>query len=390
MIALAHHWIVSPRGGEKVLAQFHLLFPRAPIATLVCRRGGLPGIELGSQFITSPLQKIPYAERFYKNFLPAHAWAFNRLAVPDSTRLVISSDASMVKGLHLPNRARQVCYCHSPARYLWDMQEVYAKNASNLGFIGRAVFRWTVPRARQFDYERAQRVDRFIANSTFVAERIKRFYNREAAVIYPPVEVESFDWKTPPENFYLYVGQLVPYKRVDIAVTAFNRLQLPLVIIGEGSELGFLKALAGSTIKFLGRQPFDVIKDYFQRCRAFLNPQLEDFGITAVEAQASGRPVIAYRAGGALESVVEGKTGVFFNEQTPESMIEAVRSFENEPSLIQPQACRQNAERFGPERFRLEIKTFLEKHYGDILRNHVWPDSPRTVQHVNTNMLLES
>ena len=373
MITLAHHWLVSPRGGEKVLAQFHLLFPNAPIATLVLCRDKITGIEVGSQFITSQLQKVPYAERFYKMLLPAHASAFNRLTVPASTKFVFSSDASMVKGLRLPAGARQVCYCHSPARYLWDMQEVYAKNATNLGIIGRAVFRWAVPRARQFDYKSAQRVDRFIANSAFVAERIKRCYSRDATVIYPPVEVNSFDWQRKPEDFYLYVGQLVPYKRVDIAIGAFNRLRLPLVIIGEGSELAALRRLAGPTVKILGKQPFNVIKDYFARCRAFLNPQVEDFGITAVEAQASGRPVIAYRAGGALESVIEGQTGVFFNEQTPESLSEVVCDFETEPNRFSPEACRQNAERFGPERFRLEIKAFLCKHYPDIFQDYVWP-----------------
>jgi glycosyltransferase involved in cell wall biosynthesis len=373
VIALAHHWLVTARGGESVLAQFHLLFPDAPIATLVYRRDKVSHIVLGSQVIRSPLQKVPCAARFYKVLLPAHAWAFNRLKVPANTKIVLSSDASMVKGLRLPAGAKQVCYCHSPPRYLWDMQDVYVKNARNLGMIGRAVFRWTVPRARRFDYASAQRVDRFVGNSAFVAERIKRCYDREADVIHPPVDVNAFESTRIAENFYLIVGQLAPYKRVDLAITSFNRLKLPLVIIGEGSELASLRKLAGPSVRLLGWQPFNVIKDHFERCRAFLYPQIEDFGITAVEAQAAGRPVIAYRAGGALESVVEGQTGAFFDEQTPESLIEAVRVFEAEWRHYQPDMCRKNAERFGPKRFRSEIKALLCKYYPETFRDYVWP-----------------
>jgi glycosyltransferase involved in cell wall biosynthesis len=373
VVVLAHHWLVSARGGEKVLAQFHLLFPDAPIATLIRRKGGIPEIDLGSKFIASQLQNVPWSERFYKLFLPAHAWAFQNLTVPAKTKFVFSSDASMVKGLRLPPGARQACYCHSPARYLWDMQDVYLNNASNLGVVGRAVFRWTVPRARRFDFSSAQRVDHFIANSAFVAARIKHCYGRDAEVIHPPVEVDDFVWGRKPEDFYLYVGQLVPYKRVDLAIACFNRLRLPLVIIGEGSELPALRELAGPTVRFLGRQPFNVVKDHFERCRAFVYPQVEDFGITAVEAQAAGRPVIAYRSGGVLESVIEGQTGVFFDKQTPESLSEAVRRFEADRDRYEPERSRKNSERFRPERFRSEIKRFLRKHYPDLFEDYVWP-----------------
>jgi len=373
MIALAHHWLVSVRGGEKVLAEFHALFPNAPISTLVCRRGEITDLLAGSPIMTSPLQKFPGATSFYKALLPAHAWAFNRLTVPEDTKFVLSCDAAMVKGLRLPAKAKQLCYCLSPPRYLWDMQEVYAQNTRNLGMVGRAVFRWTVPRARRFDYAASQRVDRFIGISTFVAERIKRFYGRESDVIFPPVDVAAFDFTRDAEDFYLLVGQLAPYKRVDLAVAAFNRLKLPLVVIGEGSEMASLRKLAGPTVRLMGWQPFKVIKDHFERCRAFLYPQLEDFGITALEAQAAGRPVIAYRAGGALDTVVEGRTGAFFDEQTPESLIGVIRRFEDEPNRYPPQICRANAERFRPERFRSEIKAFLCKHYPELFADYEWP-----------------
>lgn len=373
MIALAQHWLVINGGAEKVLAQFHLLFPDAPFATLVCGRGEVSEVVLGSEVIQSPLHFLPGAARFYKALLPAHAWAFNRLRVPENTKFVLSSDASMVKGLRLPSKARQVCYCHSPPRYLWDMQEVYVNNSRNLGIIGRAVFRWSVPQARRFDYASAQRVDRFIANSRFVAERINRYYGREAEVIHPPVDFNSFNWTRNAEDFYLYVGRLAPYKRVDLAISSFNYLKLPLVVIGEGSEIASLRKLAGPSVRLLGRQPFNVIKDHFERCRAFLYPQIEDFGITALEAQAAGKPVIAYRAGGALESVIDGQTGAFFDEQTPESLIEAVSRFEVERNRYQPEMCRKNAELFGPARFRSEIKAFLCKYYPEMFRDYVWP-----------------
>jgi glycosyltransferase involved in cell wall biosynthesis len=370
MIALAHHWLVNVRGGEKCLIQFHALFPNAPIATLVFRKGEITDALAGARIIASPLQNLPAAWRFYKALLPVHSWAFNRLTIPKDASFVLSSDASMVKGLRLPAKTKQLCYCYSPPRYLWDMQDVYS---TKLGIVGRAVFRWTVPRARRFDYGAAQKVDRFIGISTFVAERINRCYGREAEVIFPPVDVTAFDWTRNAENFYLIVGQLVPYKRVDLAITAFNNLRLPLVVIGDGSELSSLRKLAGRTVRLLGWQPFSVIKDHFERCRAFLYPQIEDFGITALEAQAAGRPVIAYRAGGALDTVIEGQTGAFFDQQTTESLVEAVRRFETEQSRYRPESCRKNAERFNPERFRSEIKAFLSKYYPEMFREYLWP-----------------
>ncbi len=377
-VTLANHWLVTYRGGEKVLAEFRRLFPSAPLASLVCKRGEIPEDILGARVITSPLQAVPGAWKYYKALLPLHPWAFGRLAAPVGTRLVLSSDAAMVKGLRLPEGARQVCYCHSPPRYLWDLQDDYTEG---LGWFKRRVFDWTVPRARAFDHEAAQRVDRFIANSHFVAERIRRSYGRDAAVIYPPVAVDDFLPDRPSGDFYLLVTQLTPYKRADLAVTAFTRMGKKLVVIGEGSEFETLKKIAGPTVQLLGRQPFKIVKDHFERCRAFLYPQIEDFGITAVEAQAAGKPVIAFRAGGALETVIDGETGLFFDEQTPESLADAVRRFEQlAPSNRQlatsfsPAACRANAERFRPERFRAEIKAFLETHYPDLFASYHWPD----------------
>lgn len=249
------------------------------------------------------------------------------------------------------------------------MQSTYAENSENIGTIGRAIFNWVVPRNRTFDYAAAQRVDRFIANSSFVADRIRRCYGREAEVIYPPVAVDDFEWKRPAENFYLLVTQLTPYKRADLAVKAFTAMGKRLVVIGGGSELKSLQKLAGPSVELLGKQPFKVVKDHFERCRAFISPQIEDFGITAVEAQAAGKPVIAFRSGGALESVVEGQTGLFFDEQTPESLALAVNKFESMKGLTSKDwatPCRMNAENYRPEQFRGKIRAFLVRHYSDI------------------------
>lgn len=410
LVTLANHWLVTYRGGEKVLAEFRTLFPEAWMATLICERGEIPDKIIGRKVVTSPMQHVPLAWKYYKALLPLHIWAFERLRVPLGTRLVLSSDAAMVKGLCVPDGVRQVCYCHSPPRYLWDLQSDYSEG---LGALKRLVFNYIVPRARSFDYAAAQRVDRFIANSQFVAERIKRSYGRDSEVIYPPVSVGDFSPEHPSEDFYLLVTQLTPYKRADLAVRAFTAMGKKLVIIGEGSELDGLKRIAGPTVQLVGRQPFRVVKDHFERCRAFLYPQVEDFGITAVEAQAAGKPVIAFRAGGALETVIEGETGLFFNEQTPESLADAVQRFERKflvpvasssasngttltesskiPALELELAtstrlsCRANAERFRPERFRAEIKAFLEKHYPDLFAGYAWPDESATVPALISN-----
>jgi glycosyltransferase involved in cell wall biosynthesis len=380
-VTLAHHWLVTYRGGEKVLAEFRHLFPSAPLASLICQRGKIPEAILGQDVITSPLQLVPGAARYYKALLPLHAWSFEQLSAPTGTRLVLSSDAAMVKGLQLPLEAKQVCYCHSPPRYLWDMQTAYTQNSGELGLVGRMVFNWAVPRTRAFDFSAAQRVDRFIANSSFVAERINRCYGRDSEIIYPPVAINDFAWDRPSEDFYLLVTQLTPYKRADLAVRAFSAMGKRLVVIGEGSEFKSLRKIAGPSVELLGHQPFTVVKDHFERCRAFICPQVEDFGITVVEAQAAGKPVIAIRAGGALETVIEGETGIFFDEQTPESLIDAVQRFEaiNDGLIITgskswARPCRANAERYRPERFRSEIKSFLMQHYSDLLDNYVWPE----------------
>jgi glycosyltransferase involved in cell wall biosynthesis len=361
-VALAHHWLTGMRGGEKVLEEISLLFPDAPIYTLVAQPEKLSARLRGHPLHTSWLQRVPGAARHYRKLLPLFPAAISTLRVRPPVDLLLSSDASVIKGLGYPPGTPHVCYCHSPPRYLWDLQDDYAQSAEAGGAAGRALFRATIPRVREFDRQAAGRVTHFIANSAFVRERIRNYYGREAEIIHPPVALDEFTVSgRPAEDFYLVVSQLTPYKRVDIAVAACNRLGRRLVVIGEGSERRRLEAMAGKNVVFLGPQPFPVLQDHYRRCRALIFPGIEDFGIVPLEAQASGRPVIACGKGGALETVVPGLTGLFFPEQTPEGLIEAMGHFEAAPDRFDPAACRRQAERFSPRRFRDELTTFLAK-----------------------------
>jgi glycosyltransferase involved in cell wall biosynthesis len=341
-VTLAHHWLVTDRGGEAVLREFSRLFPGSPICTLVYKPDAFMGWLEPGRVITSPLQHLPGSTRHWRSMLPLHPWAFRRLRVPADTRLVLTSDAAMTKGLAVPPGIPHVCYIHSPPRYLWGMEAAYLENSSRLGWLGRTVFNLTVPRARAFDRAAAQRVDHFIANSQFVRERVKQCYGRDADVIHPPVNVAAFSPSVEPGDSYLCVSQLVPYKRIDLAVRACTALKRKLVVIGEGSELAALQRIAGPTVTLLGKRPFAEVKWHFEHCRALLHPQIEDFGITVLEAQAAGRPVIAFGEGGARETIREGETGLFFAGQNPESLAECLLKFE--AMTFDPARCRANAE----------------------------------------------
>jgi glycosyltransferase involved in cell wall biosynthesis len=359
-IALAHHWLVGMRGGEKVLEQICQVLPQAPIYTLVAQPARLSPILRKNPIHTSWLQNVPGGAKQYKKLLPLFPRAISSLRVKSPVDLIVSSDASVIKGLSFPPGTPHVCYCHSPPRYLWDLQEDYTKSSEVGGPLGRALFNRVVPYVREFDRHAAQRVTHFIANSNFVRDRILTCYGRKSEVIHPPVYLDEFEISSSgPDDFYLVVSQLVPYKRIDVAISAFSRLNKKLVVIGEGSERGRLEKMAHPNITFLGSQPQPVLRDHYRRCRALIFPGIEDFGITPLEAQASGRPVLAYRAGGVLETIQENTTGLFFNEQTAESLIEAVERFETLKHGFNPAACRRNADRFGADRFRANFRAYL-------------------------------
>ena len=359
-VVILHHWLVAYRGGEKVLEELIKLYPKAEIRTLVYERGTTSELVDSRLIKDSPLGRLPRAIRKqYKSLLPLHPFFIKRISIPENTDLVISTDAGMIKGVPIPRGVKHICYCHSPPRYLWGLQEQY-ETGSGAGF-KKQILNLFGPRLRRFDRNAARKVHRFIANSKFIADRIKNSYGCEAEVIYPPVSTKEFEGESHDEGFYLLVSQLTPYKKAELTVQAFNQMRKPLVVIGGGEMLDEIRAMAGPTVDIRGRLPWNEVRNAFMKCRAFLYPQIEDFGITAVEAQAAGKPVIAYSAGGALETVLPNQTGLFFDEQTSEALIDAVNRFEAGDHEISAENCRKNAMRFGEARFRNEISESVER-----------------------------
>ena len=352
-VALVHYWLVGMRGGEKVLETFCDIFPNADIFTLVADPEKLSPKLRRHKLTTSFLQKIG-GRKHYQKMLPLMPHALESLDLTGYD-LVISSEAGPAKGVITRPDALHVCYCHSPMRYIWDLYPQYLAEA---GFLARMILAFAAPRLRQWDVTTSHRVDHFIANSGYVAKRIEKFYRRDAAVIHPPVEVSRFTITDGPKDYYLCAGQITPYKKIELAVTACTRLNLPLVVIGDGASAK-LKQSAGPTVQFLGGVSNAEMETHFSNCKALLYPGVEDFGIVPLEVMASGRPVIAFGRGGALETVVDGKTGLFFHEQTPESLMAAITRFEKNPNLLSPTEIRAHALKFEPRRFERELRRFL-------------------------------
>lgn len=359
-IAIVHYWWLSNRGGEAVCLAISELFPSADIYVHVYNEQLLLR-SLSSSFkgdiFGSLISRLPFAKKNYQKYLPLMPLALEQLDFSDYD-LIISSESGPAKGVITRPDAVHICYCHSPMRYIWDMYHEYRNSA---GRLIKLLFPFIAHRLRMWDRLSADRVDHFIANSSFVASRIRKFYRRESEVIFPPVNVSEFSAEEPREGFYLSLGQLVPYKRADLAVEAFNRLNLPLVVVGEGELHKELKAKAGPNIEVMGRQPFDVIRDLLQRCRGLIFPGVEDFGIVPVEAMASGAPVIAYAKGGALETVIDGETGIHFHEQTVEALMDAVGKLERGEVVFDPKVLRCHAEKFSKERFKQQIQQFIDE-----------------------------
>ena len=329
-IALVHDYLAQAGGAERVALAFHALFPDAPLYTSVYDPQSTLAEFSAMDVRTSFLQRWPFSSRrFHKLALPCYPAAFERFDF-QGYDLVLSSSSSFAKGVLTPPDTCHVCYCHTPARFLWRPQEGLRESQTS-------AFRETLlgpimARLRSWDVESAQRVDYFVANSYNVARRIRKFYRREvAAVVYPPVETAKFRPAGPAEigSHFLIVSRLINYKRIDLAIDACNQLQAPLRIIGIGPDLPALKRMAGPTVEFLGRRSDSEVAWELARCKALIFPGEEDFGITPVECMASGRPVVAYGAGGALETVLEGKTGLFFREQTADSLAAALEVARN-------------------------------------------------------------
>lgn len=363
-VAIVHYWLVSMRGGEKVVEELCRMFPDADIFTLVCNRDRLSAFLQARTIHTSFLQKIPGAQRHYTKMLPLMPFALEHFDLQDYD-LVLSSESGPAKGVITRADALHICYCHSPMRYIWDQFHVYRHG---LSWPGRALMTATAPILRAWDVTTATRVDAFVANSAYVANRIRRFYDREATVIHPPVAVDDFTIGSGRGDFYLYAGQLTAYKRPDIAVRACSESGRKLVVIGEGEQEAFLKSIAGPTVQFLGHQPFPVLRDHLSRCRALLFPGVEDFGILPVEAMASGRPVLAFDAGGARETVSSPAVGFRFARQTPEALLEAIEGFERVEDDMDATLIREHAAQFSSATFRNRLTAFIEQqlsvHFG--------------------------
>jgi glycosyltransferase involved in cell wall biosynthesis len=334
-----------------VLQELHGLFPAAPIYTSVHDPAGLPPAMQGWDIRSSALQRIPGAKRFSRALLPLMPWAFARLDL-EGYDLVITVSSAFSKGVRTRPGAINLCYCLTPPRYLWTPDA--DSRAAALGAVARPL----VARLQRQDMEAAERVHRFVAISETVRERIGRIYDRESQVIYPPVDTERIQPSgAEPEDFYLVVSRLVRQKRIDLAVEACRTLRRPLVVVGAGPERARLERMAGPTVRFTGALPDAQVFDLYRRCRAFLFPGIEDFGLTPVEAQAAGRPVVALGLGGAAETVKDGETGVLFPEQTASSLMAGVTALDG--LRIDPDACRRNAVRFSRAVFRRAISDIV-------------------------------
>lgn len=358
-IAIVHYWLVSMRGGEKVVEQLCLLFPNADIYTLVYIPEKISPIINRHNIRTSFIQKIPFGTKYYQSLLPLMPFAVEQFDLCKYD-VVISSDTNVTKGIVLPPNVLHINYCHTPMRYAWDMYFHY-KNQTGIGIFKKITMIPMMNWLRVWDVAASNRVDFFVANSINVQKRIYKHYRRESEVIYPPVSIDQF-YNKPSEDFYLMLGQIIPYKKVDLAVEAFNQNGKKLVIIGEGSELQKLKSRSNKNIQFLGHQSFSVIQDFYSKCKAFIFPGEEDFGITPIEAQASGKPVIAYAKGGVLETVIPNETGIFFKEQTVEALNGAIEKFELGEHLISVNKCQSNANLFSNEVFKLKISSIIKKY----------------------------
>jgi glycosyltransferase involved in cell wall biosynthesis len=348
-VAITADWMSNVGGGGRVLSQLHEMYPDAPIYTTICDPSTLP-LEMREWDIrTSFLQRVPFARKRYQAFLPLMPLAFEQFDLREYD-LVISTSSACAKGVITRPDTIHLCYCYTPCRYIWDLYHDYTRGKRTRFLIG-PVAHWL----RIWDRLSADRVDHFVALSHEVAGRIRRHYRRDAEVIYPPVDIHRIRPNgRAPDDFYLVVSRLVEYKRIDLAVQAATRLGRRLIVVGEGPMRRRLQALAGPTVEFLGHRPDEEVQDLLARCRGFLFPGLEDFGIAPVEAQAAGRPVVAFERGGAAETIVDGETGVLFDQQTVESLIGGIHELER--LRIDPAACRRNAERFSPELFREHVK----------------------------------
>jgi glycosyltransferase involved in cell wall biosynthesis len=376
-IAFIHDWLTVYSGAERVLGQMFDCFPESDLFSLI---DFVPekdrGFLRGKTPIVSFLQKLPFMKRYYRHALPLMPLAIEQHDL-SSYDIVISSSHAVAKGVLVGPDQLHLCMCYSPIRYAWDLQHQYLRESNltrgPLSWMARVLLHFM----RIWDARTANGVDHFIAISGFIARRIKRVYGRASTVIYPPVDVSAFTMgaadRKSADAFYLTASRMVPYKKMDLIAEAFAKMpSRKLVIIGDGPQMESVKAKSGPNVQVLGYQSHAVLRDHLQRARAFVFAAEEDFGIAPLEAQACGTPVIAFGKGGALETILDGKTGLLFEEQTVESIVRAVEKFEQ--NSYSPEACRANAMRFAPERFRREFTDFVESKWREFRAERAQPN----------------
>lgn len=356
-VAIVHHWFVTRGGGERVAECIASMFPSAELFTLISTPGVIPEQLRERTWHNSFLQYIPFATDYHRHLMPLYPSAVESLDLR-GFELVISSDSGPVKGVRISKNAVHICYCHSPMRYLYDGYDEYC---SHMGAVTRTMFMAFARRLRKWDMDAAQRVTHFIANSNYVAERIRRWYKRDSVVINPPIDVGR-GFLSQPQDHYLCAGRLVPYKRTELLIRACKELGRKLAIAGTGPEAATLRRIAGPNAEFLGELSTPRLWKEFACCRALLFAADEDFGMVPLEAQACGRPVIAYGRGGALETVridPELRTGVFFDSQTVESVIDGIKRFEALETTFNPQLIRAHAATFDTKIFLSRLRSFI-------------------------------
>lgn len=369
-VAIVHDWLTVYAGAERVLEQMLLCYPDSDVFSLVdfipaSNRGFLQNKIVTTSFI----QKLPYARRVYRSYLPFMPLAIEQFDL-SSYDLIISSSHAVAKGVLTGPDQLHICMCYSPIRYAWDLQHQYLQESGLTKGVKGLIAKLFLHKIRIWDLRTANGVDEFIAISNFISRRIWKVYRRKSTVIYPPVDIDSFGICSKKENYYLTASRMVPYKKIELIVNAFREMpDKNLVVIGDGPDFEKIKMSAGPNVSLLGYQSFDVLSEHMKSSKAFIFAAEEDFGITPLEAQASGTPVIAYGKGGALETISgsslddKKRTGVFFYHQTTKALIAAVHEFEALAVKISPEDCRMNAIRFSPQHFRDQFKSYVDKAY---------------------------
>lgn len=353
-VAIVASWLNQYGGAERVLEVLHEMYPEAPIYTSMYEPTAMPESYRQWDIRTSFMQRLPLVKKRHQMFLPLYPLAFEQLDI-DGYDVVISNSSAFCHGVITRPETCHICYCLTPARFLWNYHEYVRRE--KIGRLARVLVPLALRSLRTWDVAAANRVDYFVAISRVVQSRIAKYYRRHSEIIYPPVDTARYEISDEVDDYFLVVSRLVPYKRIDLAVRAFSELGLPLKVVGDGRDRASLAKLAAPNVEFLGRIPDKDVRRLYSRCRAFVFPGEEDFGLTPIEAQAAGRPVIAYAAGGALDTVIEGETGVLFREPTAESLAEAVRGFD--AHQFDPVRIREHAMRFDVTVFKERLARFV-------------------------------